>query len=104
MKDVLVMIATVLIIVQRLGLARVHLREWWLRLIMLWITSRMLEGTARDSGGRRLAGTGRSRGAGGGRGAGSRRGCSCLMTLALRWAIYKIVLVAIIVLVKAASR
>lgn len=69
-EDVLVMIATVLVVVQRLGLARVHLRERRLRLVVLRITGRMLEGTAGGCGGR-FAGPGRGRAGRAGR-AGSR--------------------------------
>lgn len=53
--DVLVMIAPVLVVVQRLRLARVDLRERRLGLIVLRITGRMLEGTTRDGG--RFAGS-----------------------------------------------
>lgn len=77
--DVLVMIAAVLVVVQRLGLARVHLRERRLRLIMLRIAGRMLEGTAGGRGGR-FAGPGRGRAGRAGR-AGSRRGSSRLVIL-----------------------
>jgi len=101
-EDVLMMVAAVLVIVQRLGLTCMDLGERRLGLIVLRITSRMLEGTARDGGGRWLAGPRRSHGVGGSRGcAGSRRGRSWLMIL--RWVIRKTVLVVIIVLMKAAS-
>lgn len=69
-EDILVMIAAVLVVVQRLGLARVHLREWRLRLIVLRITGRMLEGAAGGRG-RRLARPGCGRAGRAGR-AGSR--------------------------------
>lgn len=95
--DVLMMVAAVLVVVQCFGLARVDLRERRLRLIVLRITGRMLEGTARDGGGR-LAGPGRSCRTKGGRGrAGSRRGCSRLMILHL--VIRKIILVVIVAII-----
>lgn len=78
-EDVLVMVAAVLVVVQRLGLARVYLRERWLRLIVLRIASRVLEGTAGGRGGR-FARPGRGRASCAGR-AGSRRGSSRLMIL-----------------------
>lgn len=78
-EDVLMMVAAVLIVVQRLGLARVHLRERRLRLIVLRIAGRMLEGTAGGRGGR-LAGPGRGRAGRTGR-AGSRRGGARLVIL-----------------------
>lgn len=78
-EDVLVVVAAVLVVVQRLGLARVDLRERRLRLIVLRITGRMLERAARGCGGR-LARSRRGRAGRGGR-AGPRRGRSRLMIL-----------------------
>lgn len=98
-EDVLTMIAAVLVVVQRLGLARVHLRERRLRLIMLRITGRMLEGSACGRGGR-LARPGRRRAARRAGRAGSGRGRSRLMIL---HRFPKVVLV-LAVLVQAARR
>jgi len=78
-EDVLVMIAAVLAVIQRLGLAAVDLRERRLRLIVLRIAGRMLEGAAGSRGGW-LARSGSGRAGGGGR-ARSRRGRSRLMLL-----------------------
>lgn len=51
MVNVLVMVTAVLVVVQRLGLACVHLRERRLGLIVLWIPSWMLVGSTCDGGG-----------------------------------------------------
>jgi len=51
-EDILVMVTAILVIVQRLGLACVHLRERRLWLIVLRIAGRVLEGTAGGRGGR----------------------------------------------------
>lgn len=46
-ENVLMMISTVLVIIQGLGLAGVDLRKRWLRLVVLGITGWMREGTGR---------------------------------------------------------
>lgn len=97
-EDVLVMVAAVLVVVQRLGLARVHLREGRLRLIVLRIAGRMLEGAAGSRGGR-FAGPGRGSAGRAGR-AGSRRGSSQLMLLNR---VERQIVLVVAVLVQAAS-
>lgn len=79
MIDILVMITAVLVVVQRLRLTRVDLRERRLRLVVLRIAGRMLERAARGRGGR-LVGPRCSRAGRRGR-ARSRRGRARLMIL-----------------------
>lgn len=93
MEDVLVVVAAIFVIVQRLGLARVNLRERRLRLVVLRITGRMLERAAGGRGGR-LARPRRGRAGRGGR-AGPRRGRSRLMILQRVWQV--VLVVAILV-------
>lgn len=97
-EDVLVMVATVFVVVQRFGLARVHLGERRLRLIVLRIAGRMLEGTAGGRGGR-FAGSGRRSAGRAGR-TGSRRGSSQLMIL---YRVDRQIVLVLAVLVQAAN-